>query len=192
MRIPAGSKIVFQMHYTPCGTPQQDRSCLGLVFADRTSVKQAVRGEMVANIGIRIPPGEPDYHLDAARKIRRDMLVLNLAPHMHLRGKSFRFELEPPDGRRQTLLDVPHYDFNWQLRYDLAQPLVMPKGSQLHCYAVFDNSDANPLNPDPTHEVTFGEQSWQEMMVGVFQVLEPVDAATTTSPASAAPSGGPG
>jgi hypothetical protein len=179
MRIPAGSKIVFQMHYTPCGTPQQDRSCLGLIFADPATVKQAVRGEMVGNIGIHIPPGEADYHLDATRKIRRDTVVLNLAPHMHMRGKSYRFELEHPDGQREILLDVPHYDFNWQLRYDLVEPQVWHKGSKLHCYAVFDNSDANPLNPDPTREVTFGEQSWEEMMFGIFQVLEPVDAATT-------------
>jgi hypothetical protein len=181
MRIPAGSKIVFQVHYTPCGTPQTDSSSLGLVFAEPASVKQAVRGEMVGNISIRIPPGDADYHLDASRKMRRDTLVLNLAPHMHLRGKSFRFELEGPDGQRETLLDVPRYDFNWQLRYDLAKPLVFPKGSRLHCYATFDNSEANPLNPDPAREVRFGEQSWEEMMFGIFQVLEPVDLATAAN-----------
>ena len=143
---------------------------------------------MAGNIGIRIPPGASDYHLDAAQRIRHDMVVLNLAPHMHLRGKSFRFEVEQPDGRRETLLDVPRYDFNWQLRYDLVEPLRLRKGSRLLCFAVFDNSESNPRNPDPRREVTFGEQSWEEMMFGIFQVLEPVDAAAIVSPADLAPS----
>ena len=141
---------------------------------------------MAGNIGIRIPPGESDYRLEAARKIRRDMVVLNLAPHMHLRGKSSRFEVEQPDGHRETVLDVPRYDFNWQLRYDLVEPLVLRKGSRLLCSAVFDNSEANRRIPTPG-EVTFGEQSWEEMMFGVFQVLEPVDATAIASPAGTAP-----
>jgi hypothetical protein len=172
MRIPAGSKIVFQMHYTPVGTEQLDRSYVGLVFADPKTVRRELRGQMCGNVTFRIPAGDPCYAVDASRTIRRDVLLLNLAPHMHLRGRSFRFELEHADGRREVLLDVPRYDFNWQLRYDLAEPLLLRKGSRLHCYATFDNSDDNPVNPDPKRDVTFGEQSWEEMMVGVYQTVD--------------------
>lgn len=182
MRIPAGSKIVFQMHYTPVGTVQQDRSYVGLVLADPATVRRELRGEMSGNVTFRIPPGDPCHEVTAGRTFRRDTVLLNLAPHMHLRGRSFRFELEHPDGHREILLDVPHYDFNWQLRYDLAEPRLIHKGSRLHCYATFDNSEDNPANPDPTKEVTFGEQTWEEMMVGVFQTVEPAgDGVATTA-----------
>ena len=103
---------------------------------------------MAGNIGIRIPPGASDYHLDAAHRFATTWWCL-ISTHMHLRGKSFRFEVEQPDGRRETLLDVPRYDFNWQLRYDLVEPLRLRKGSRLLCFAVFDNSESNPRNPDP-------------------------------------------
>jgi peroxiredoxin len=176
-RIPAGSKLVFQMHYTPVGSEQTDRSSLGLVLADPKTVQREVRNEIAGTIGIRIPPGDKDHRLHAKRRFRHDTLLLNLAPHMHLRGKSFRFELEHPDGTLETLLDVPKYDFNWQLRYDLAEPRLIPAGSKLHCYASFDNSADNPWNPDPTKEVTFGEQTWEEMMFGVFQTVEPAQPA---------------
>ncbi|MGD9645622.1 MAG: redoxin domain-containing protein [Pirellulales bacterium] len=173
LRIPAGVKIRFQMHYTPVGTEQPDRSSLGLVFADPQTVRNEVRNEIVGNIGLRIPPGEADYRLQAKKKFRRDTLLLNLAPHMHVRGKAFRFELELADGTREVLLDVPRYDFNWQLRYDLVEPRLIPAGSRLHCYAAWDNSADNPANPDPTKLVTFGEQTWDEMMFGVYQTIEP-------------------
>ncbi len=180
LRIPAGSQIVFQMHYTPNGTPQSDRSLLGLVLAKPGSVRREVRNEITGDINLHIPPGAAEYRLEASRKFRKDVLLLNLAPHMHLRGKAFRFELERPDGQRAVLLDVPRYDFNWQLRYDLAEPLLIPLGSRLHCFAVFDNSADNPHNPDPTVEVTFGEQTFNEMMFGVYQTL-PVDEVPVTS-----------
>jgi len=174
LRIPAGSKIVFQMHYTPVGVEQQDRSYVGLKFADPQSVEREVKNEITGNMGIRIPPGASDHTLTSDRRFRRDTLLLNLAPHMHLRGKAFRFELVRADGSRDVLLDVPQYDFNWQLRYDLAEPLLVPKGSRLVCTGVFDNSADNPNNPDPTIEVRFGEQTWDEMMFGVYQTVEPV------------------
>jgi len=171
-RIPAGAKIVFQVHYTSNGTPQEDRSYLGLVFADPKTVKQELRSEMVADFRFQIPPGAANHKVEAVQVIQRDSLMVNLLPHMHVRGKSFRFELEHADGRRETLLDVPHYDFNWQLRYDLARPIVLRKGSKIRAYASFDNSPENPINPDPTKAVHFGEQTWEEMMVGIFQTIE--------------------
>ncbi|MBX7166223.1 MAG: redoxin domain-containing protein [Pirellulales bacterium] len=186
LRIPAGSKIVFQMHYTPVGYETTDRSYLGLKFVPADQVEREVHNEITGNIGIRIPPGDPDYALASKRRFKTDTLLLNLAPHMHLRGKAFRFELERPDGSREVLLDVPRYDFNWQLRYDLAEPLLVPSGSRLHCYARFDNSADNPANPDPTAEVHFGEQTWEEMMFGVFQTVSPVGEHGDTAQADAA------
>jgi uncharacterized protein (TIGR03067 family) len=171
-RIPAGSKLVFQMHYTPNGSPQEDRSYVGLVFTDPKSVKQTLRSQMVAEFRFEIPPGAANHAVQATEEIDTETLLVNLQPHMHIRGKSFRVELENPDGQRETLLDVPRYDFNWQLRYDLAEPRVLRKGARLHAYATFDNSSSNPANPDPSKPVHFGEQTWEEMMVGIFQTID--------------------
>ncbi len=172
LRIPRGSKIAFQLHYTPVGAAQTDRSSLGIVFADPAEVKREIRGEITGEFRFRIPPNDPAYKIQAQWPFAADTLLVNLAPHMHVRGKAFRFELEHPDGRRETLLDVPRYDFNWQLRYELAEPLLIRQGSTLHCLAVYDNSTENPANPDPAAAVTFGEQTWQEMMFGIFQLVD--------------------
>ncbi|MBX9789026.1 MAG: redoxin domain-containing protein [Pirellulales bacterium] len=166
--VPAGSRISFQMHYTPNGTAAEDRSYIGLVWADPQTVKRKAQSLMAPQLGINIPPGADNHEIRSRFKVKRDMLLLNYFPHMHLRGKDFRFEVEYPDGTREILLDVPRYDFNWQLRYDLVEPKLVPKGSRIHCVAHFDNSAANPFNPDPTQTVRFGEQTWEEMMVGFF------------------------
>ena len=168
LRVPAGSKFLFQMHYTPDGTPHRDRTRLGLVFADPKTVKQVVVGGAVANPAIELPAGAADYALTAEWEAPRDVLLLNLSPHLHLRGKSFRFEAAYPDGRREVLLDVPHYDFNWQLRYELAEPKRLPKGTRLVCTAHWDNSAANPANPDPTRAVEWGDRTTDEMLIGFF------------------------
>ncbi len=181
MKIEKGSTLIIQTHYTPNGTAQDDRSYVGLKLADMKTVKRQVRYGMSVNINIQIPPGAEDYVLVSRKPFLRDALLLNLFPHMHYRGKSFRFEAEYPDGRRELLLDVPHYDFNWQLRYDLAEPKFMPKGSKLVCTAHYDNSDANPLNPDPTKTVRFGLQTWEEMMVGYYSTISAVDEDLTRS-----------
>ena len=167
-RVAAGSKFLFQMHYTPNGSPRRDRSCLGLVFADPKTVKSVVRGGAVFNTGIAIPAGARDYRLTAEWVAPQDVLLLNLSPHMHLRGKAFRFEAAYPDGRRETLLDVPRYDFNWQLRYELEAPKRLPKGTRLVCTARWDNSADNPANPDPTRAVGWGDQTGDEMLIGFF------------------------
>jgi peroxiredoxin len=168
IHVPAGSRISFQMHYTPNGTAADDLSYIGLVWADSKTVKRKALSLMAPNMAITIPPGADNHEIRSRFKVKRDMLLLNYFPHMHLRGKDFRFEVEYPDGTREILLDVPHYDFNWQLRYDLVEPKLLPKGSRIHCTAHFDNSAGNPFNPDPTQTVRFGEQTWEEMMVGFF------------------------
>lgn len=184
LKIPAGSKIVFQLHYTPVGTPQEDRSSLGIIFADPSQVTHEVKNKVALNFRIKIPPGESRYRVNSHYDFNQEQTLVNLAPHMHLRGKSFRFDLVRPDGQVEVLLDVPRYDFNWQLRYDLAQPLKVPAGCKMVCTGIFDNSADNPSNPDPSITVRFGEQTWNEMMVGVFQTVEPV-----TRPLSAAGGG---
>jgi len=175
MYVPAGSKLAFQMHYTPNGSVQHDRSYVGVKFADPETVTHRVRGNMVGQIGFSIPPHAPNHQVTAKRRIRRDTVVISMLPHMHLRGKSFRFELEHPSGEREVLLDVPCYDFNWQLDYEFAEPKLLPKGSTLHCTAHYDNSEDNLANPNPDEEVTFGEQTWEEMMFGFYQTVEPLD-----------------
>lgn len=171
MRVRAGSKLVVQMHYTPNGTEQTDQSYVGVTFADPAKVHKRVRTGMALDFRFSIPPHDNDHEVLASTRFHRDTLLLSLFPHMHYRGKSFRFVAQYPDGTEEVLLDVPKYDFNWQLRYDLAEPKLMPKGTRLRCIAHFDNSEDNPLNPDPDRTVRFGLQSWEEMMVGYFTMV---------------------
>lgn len=171
MHVPAGSKLVFEMHYTPNGTEQQDCSRVGLKFVPREQVKKLVHGAMAANTKFQIPPGEAAHVVTARHQLGHDVMLLNLTPHMHVRGKAFRYEATYPDGKHEVLLDVPRYDFNWQLTYELAEPKRLPKGTEIKCTAVFDNSADNPANPDPTKPVRWGDQSWEEMMIGFFDVV---------------------
>ncbi|HVW36780.1 MAG TPA: thiol-disulfide isomerase, partial [Pirellulales bacterium] len=171
MLVPAGSQLIFQLHYTPNGSPQRDRSCVGLVYADPSEVKHRVGGGNAPNRFFEIPPEDENYEVTSQHRFDKDVLLLNLTPHMHLRGKSFRYEVEYPDGKREILLDIPRYDFNWQLRYQLAVPKVLPKGTTLHCTAHYDNSANNLANPDPTKPVRWGDQTWEEMMIGYFSTL---------------------
>jgi mono/diheme cytochrome c family protein len=173
IHVPANSKLVFQLHYTANGTQQDDRSMMGVRFADPRSVKKRVNGGLVGNMAFKIPPGEPNYEVKAGHLFLKDTLLLSLTPHMHMRGRSFKYEAEYPDGTTEVLLDLPNYDFNWQLRYMLAEPKLMPKGAKLNCTAHFDNSADNLSNPDPTKAVTFGEQTWEEMMFGFYTGMDP-------------------
>jgi peroxiredoxin len=165
-RIPAGSKIVLQLHYTPRGTKQVDRSRIGLVFADPATIHKALMSGMALNFRLQIPPGASDYISRADFRFSQPSLLLALLPHMHLRGKSMTFVAEYPGGRREVILDVPRYEFDWQNLYVLDQPKPMPEGTILHTEARFDNSADNLNNPDPRRAVTFGEQTWDEMHVG--------------------------
>ncbi|MBT4865414.1 MAG: redoxin domain-containing protein [Planctomycetaceae bacterium] len=174
--IPAGSQLVFQLHYTPIGTEQQDLSKVGFVFADPKDVKQQVLTTRAANTRFKIPAGDDNHRVEGtSRSSRADVMLLAMMPHMHLRGKSFRYEARFPDGKTEILLDVPHYDFNWQTGYQLAKPKLLPAGTRIHCVAHFDNSEDNLSNPDPTKEVGWGDQTWNEMMIGYFDVAVPVD-----------------
>lgn len=164
-KIPAGAVLEFQVHYTPVGMPRFDRSSVGLKLA-RGPVHSLALTRGASNRGFVLPAGEPNIEVKAAYTVKQDARLLSLTPHMHYRGKDFLYEAVFPDGRRQTLLFVPSYDFNWQNVYRLSEPLPMPKGTRIECIAHFDNSADNPLNPDPARDVRWGEQSYDEMMIG--------------------------
>ncbi len=183
-RIPAGSKIIMQVHYTTNGRPQQDLSSLGLKLCDASEVKQEVESGWAVNFGIAIPPGVPNFKSYSVHRFTDDRLLLFLTPHMHMRGKSFRYEAWYPSGKREVLLDVPRWDFNWQIDYVLAEPKLMPKGTQLRCFATYDNSAGNPANPDPSKWVFFGEQTWDEMMIGWFTAVTLPPGESTEKPAA--------
>ena len=164
-RIPAGASLDVQVHYTPIGIPRFDRTSVGIRLARAPVTRLAVtRG--VSDRDLVLPPGKADIELRASYTIRRDAELLSLTPHMHYRGRSFRYDGAFPDGRRRTLLVVPSYDFNWQNTYRLADPIPLPAGTRIECVARFDNSAANPANPDPAATVRWGEQSTDEMMIG--------------------------
>ncbi len=172
IKVPAGSKLVFQVHYTPNGRPQQDRSQAALIFADPAKVKKRIRIEAGINVKFLIPPMHPDYVVTAKRQFKRDALLYTLTPHMHFRGKSFRFTANYPDGGEEILLDVPRYDFNWQIIYLLKHPKRLPAGTVVNLEAHYDNSANNPLNPDPMQMVYWGDQTWEEMMLGTMTVSD--------------------
>lgn len=170
-RIPAGSRLVFQMHYTATGRPRTDRTRLGLIFADPRTVRQEAATRMALNRDLRIPPRAAAHRVEASAVLEEDVLLLSMLPHMHGRGRSFRYEAAYPDGRREVLLDIPRYDFGWQNAYVLAEPKRLPRGTTIACTAVFDNSAGNPSNPDPDREVPWGVQTTDEMMIGYFDVV---------------------
>lgn len=181
-KIPAGSRLTFQVHYTPVGSLELDQTRVGMTFVDRTSVKFEVRTASAVNPELRIPPNDPDYRLEAiSPRLPEGALLLALNPHMHLRGKSFFYEAVLPDKSRQTLLDVPHYDFNWQTAYRLSEPLPLPAGTKIHCVAHFDNSADNLNNPNPNETVRWGEQTWDEMMIGYLDYAVPIGTAMSVS-----------
>ena len=172
VRIPAGSKLAFQVHYTPNGKATTDRSEAALIFADPEKVEKEVRVAAALNAEFLIPPFHPNYPIAAERKFAKDALLYTLTPHMHYRGKSFRFTACYPDGSEEILLDVPRYDFNWQIVYLLKQPKRLPAGTVVRINGHFDNSRENPLNPDPTQTVHWGDQTWDEMMLGSMTVSD--------------------
>jgi peroxiredoxin len=174
-KIPAGTTLVFQVHYTPNGTKQTDLSRIGFVFADPKTITHEVRTTSAVSRGIAIPPNDPDYQLEAttSRGSADGTLLLGFMPHMHLRGKAFSYEAMYPDGKHEMLLDVPNYDFNWQTSYRLAEPQKLPSGTKVHAVAHYDNSAENPANPDPEKLVRWGEQTWNEMMIGYYDVAIP-------------------
>ena len=172
--IKAGSDLVLQIHYTTNGKETEDHTQVGLVFAKNKPTERALTIGGY-NLGFKIPPGEANYKIEAKTTYPNGATILNFFPHMHLRGKSFEYTAVYPDGRSEVLLRVPNYDFFWQLDYQLVKPLTIPPGTQIVCTAWYDNSPNNPKNPDPTATVRFGEQSWEEMMIGFYDVVIPAD-----------------
>jgi hypothetical protein len=168
-KIPAGADLVLQLHYTSKKTDAADRPSIALTFTSTAPEKQLLTLQMGRD-DLRIPPGEPNYRASVSGTLPREALLVSLFPHMHLRGSAFEFDIAERAGHVETLLRVKPYDFYWQLNYVLKTPRLLPKGTVLRWTGYFDNSPNNPRNPDPTAEVTWGEQSWEEMMIGFFDV----------------------
>jgi len=162
-----GTTLIFQMHYTPNGKATTDRTSIGLVFAKEPPAHKVVTWRAL-NAQFVLPPGDANHEVTSTWTAPEDVHINVFMPHMHLRGKDFKYTVVYPDGRSEVVLSVPRYDFNWQLVYRLAEPLALPKGSKLECVAHFDNSANNKFNPDPSKEVKWGPQTWEEMMIGWF------------------------
>jgi len=172
-KLPAGATVSFQIHYTPSGEATQEQLRMGLFFA-KSEPKYVVTTIPLADPDLNIPPHAANHVESITRPVPTDISVMAYMAHMHVRGKSFNFELTTPDGKTETLLDIPRYDFNWQLRYDYLEPKVIPKGSRVKVTAVFDNSENNPANPDPTKTVHWGQQTYEEMLIGYVETFAPV------------------
>ena len=168
--LPAGADIVLQLHYTASGKAGKDQTKVGMVFAAGPPVERSLQIPLGSRNFV-IPPGESNYRVDSEHILDRDVKIVDLLPHMHLRGKAFEFRAAFPDGKVETLLKVSKYDFNWQLTYSLAEERVFPAGTKIQLSAWFDNSPNNPNNPDAKAEVRFGDQTWDEMMVGFIGVV---------------------
>jgi peroxiredoxin len=166
-RLPRGSRIRFQLHYSSTGRPEVDTPRVGLYLSDAPLAHELKIGAAV-NLDFEIPPGAPEHEAEAVHRLGRDVVVYRLTPHMHYRGRRMAIEAEHPDGRRELLLSVPRYNFNWQHQYVLAEPLRLARGTRIVARAAFDNSADNPANPDPEVLVTWGEQSFDEMLIGYF------------------------
>lgn len=169
-KIPAGSRLLFEVHYTPDGTEQTDQSSVGIIFAKKPPLR-SVEMNILANMIFRIPPRAANYQGQMTFTFPEDALVLSFMPHMHLRGISARYELAYPDGRKETILSVPDYDFGWQSGYRFEKPLQVPRGSRLTWIGRWDNSADNPRNPDPSKAIYWGLQTWDEMQNGWMEVV---------------------
>ncbi len=163
----ANSDVVLQMHYTTNGEAATDRTQVGIVFA-KQAPKLQQRGGSVIQPRFVIPAGAPAHEVRGTRVLAEDTVITSFTPHMHVRGKSMTYVATFPDGTKETLLSVPKYDFNWQISYQLARPRLFPKGTAIEVIATYDNSAANKFNPDPTKDVRWGDQTWEEMMIGFW------------------------
>ena len=182
--VKAGSVLLFQVHYTANGKEALDRSILGLKVRKDAPKYRAFSGSAL-QFKLNIPPNEPNYETKATYEFKEDVTLLDLTPHMHLRGKAFKYVLTYPDGHSEELLNVPKYEFNWQLSYILSEPRHIPAGSKMEATAWYDNSANNKYNPDPTQTVHWGDQTFNEMMIGFFNYKVPVDRPEPKVPARA-------
>lgn len=171
-KIPAGAKLSFQIHYSKAtGKPETDVTSVGLIFAKKPPQQVAKRVDL-SNYFFRIPAGAANVEVSECHTFQQDMYITSLTPHMHLRGQDARFDVTYPDGRKETLLLVPHYNFNWQITYRMREPKFIPKGTRVAIISHFDNSPNNPLNPDPKKVVRWGEASEMEMMDGWIEYVD--------------------
>lgn len=170
MLVKAGTDLVLEMHYTPNGKASADQTRVGLVFA-KEPPKEAMSQFAALNTRFAIPAGADNHEVKSRWTVPNELTLVDLTPHMHLRGKSFEYVATYPTGEKEVLLKVPHYDFNWQHTYVLDKPKVLPAGTVVECIAHYDNSPNNRFNPDPSKEVRWGDQSWEEMMVGFGTVV---------------------
>ncbi len=180
--IKAGSDLVLQLHYTANGKAGADQTRIGMIFTKQPPTEK-VTGGAVPQFRINIPPGDPNFKVVGTTVIAQDCDLISMMPHAHVRGKSFEYKITHPNGETETILRVPKYDFNWQLTYFPAKPIHLEKGTRLEVTAWYDNSPNNPYNPDPTKEVHWGEQTWEEMMLGYYSVVvtDPQKSAPATS-----------
>ena len=173
-KFPAGAKVHFQIHYTPSGTAKKERLKLGLHFADSTP-KYELRTLAVADRKLNIPPGAEAHVESTSRRVPFDIPALGFMAHMHVRGTAFTYELIHDGGESEMLLDIPRYDFNWQLRYELKEPKLLPQGSFVKVTGIFDNSENNKANPDPKRTVKWGDQTFEEMLIGYVEYFVPIE-----------------
>ena len=167
-RIPAGQTLMFELHYTPNGEATVDDTHVGLYFADERPAHEVYMAA-VGTQEFEIPAHASNHEVVAEMEFDGPGEILSLLPHMHLRGKAYRYDIVRADGTEETILDVPHYDFKWQLTYEPVEPFQIHAGDKLRGTAWYDNSEANPANPDPGSPVRYGEQSFEEMMFGFFE-----------------------
>ena len=194
-KLPKGAWLKFQIHYQPNGSPQSDQTRIGLMFADDSTAVNGkfaeVQSRSAFNTRFTIPPHDPNYQVVAATTFRTAGTLLSLFPHTHLRGKAWKIELMNPDSTKTLLLDVPRYDFNWQTFYTFKTPVRVSPGQRLVATAWYDNSKANPFNPDPTKSVRFGEQTFEEMMIGYFDWIPDAASAPAAPRSGTTNPGGP-
>jgi hypothetical protein len=169
--LPKGSFVIFQIHYTANGKAAKDQSQVGFIFSKKPVTHEVItRG--IVDRRLKIPPGADNHPEEASYTFHGDAKILGFLPHMHLRGKSFRYTAIYPDGKEEILLDVPAYDFRWQNIYRYPEPRLVKDGTKIRASARYDNSKNNPANPDPTVTVTWGDQSWDEMLIGYVDFIK--------------------
>jgi len=176
--LPAGSDLVFEMHYTANGTETEDQTKVGFVFAKEPPKERLVTLPL-AGMNFSIPPGDANYGATTMGRFDQPVQLIYSQPHMHLRGKDMDVKLFYPTGEQQILVSVPHYDFNWQMIYYEQKPLSIPKGTRMELVAHWDNSPNNKYNPDPKATVRWGDQSWDEMLFAWVGVVVPKDIDTS-------------
>lgn len=186
LKIPAGSSFYTQMHYTTYGRETVDQSRIGLYFTDQEP-EHILQHHSILNLNLRIPAGEAEHREGAYYQFQRDAVIYSLFPHAHYRGRNLEFALRYPDGREELVLSVPNYDFNWQRYFQFEEPINVPAGTMVIHHATYDNSTANPSNPNPEVSVRFGEQTWEEMLYGgiSYRYAEPGENDSKIDPADA-------